>query len=120
MKMILETRADDKDATKWVETTKYPNTSTAKSNYETLQPSKEGMYIREHLCDHDEPDGSEFKRGCKVNVKKMVSGKVVTVQDSLAKYFEQFDDVEKDESGKTERQKEVEKIDSNLTEKYAI
>ena len=89
-------------------------TKESKDEFALITP-KRGEVYREILWDHDEPNPSEFKTGCKVNeIELNQDGVKVTKRDTLKQFFKRFNDSEVDEQGKTARQRFAEKIDSRI------
>lgn len=107
MKIFIEKKNDDESAFEIIQS--FNCTKKSKDYYESTTPTGTEV-IREHLCDHNEPEGSPYKKGCKVNEKDAKG----TRRDTLRKYFIQFSDSDAEFLGKSTRHKEAEKIDGRL------
>ena len=115
MKLFLEKRdgTDEESVFEFIPNN-LPNTAQGKSNFENY-PLKEGEIIREHLCDHDEEQNSEFKQGCKVNEKEKKNGQIVTRKTTLHDWFTRWNDDDIGPDGLTERQRFAKKVDGRIT-----
>jgi hypothetical protein len=87
MKLIHESLTVDKDGVETkVEVQKYDDTTAAKAVYDAYVCA-EGEKYYEHLCTHDESEGTEWSGPCIKNEKTTTDGKEVIVKDSLHRLF---------------------------------